>query len=291
MTGRVRFPADDAVVVVCLPVDGIADAVTAIAQTAGDGVLITDAGSVKQAICRRITGPAAARFVGAHPIAGSERSGFESADARLFVDRPCIVTTSAAGAAMETRCRRFWENLGARVTVMSPEEHDRVLAVTSHLPHVLAAVAAACADADLLPFAGTGFRDTTRVAAGDPVLWRQILCANASQVVQTAERAQERLQQLIESLRSGDADGVERLLDEAAGVRRLSSMSARPEPPGSVLSFTSCTQPGESVPADRSAGRPIGRIGAAHPKTAESEFIQCFREANCAGFGVFQSRQ
>ncbi len=225
-------PADDAVVVVCLPVDGIADAVTAIAQTAGDGVLITDAGSVKQAICRRITGPAAARFVGAHPIAGSERSGFESADARLFVDRPCIVTTSAAGAAMETRCRRFWENLGARVTVMSPEEHDRVLAVTSHLPHVLAAVAAACADADLLPFAGTGFRDTTRVAAGDPVLWRQILCANASQVVQTAERAQERLQQLIESLRSGDADGVERLLDEAAGVRRLSSMSARPEPPG-----------------------------------------------------------
>ena len=214
--------AQQSVIVICLPVGLIAQAVTAAAQSTNDSVLITDAGSVKKTIQeiveRDVT--AARRFVGAHPIAGSEHSGFEFADPNLFQNRPCIVTPSPAGNEQVQRCRLFWEALGADVTVLSPDEHDRILALTSHLPHVLACAAAACVAPADLPWTGTGFLDTTRVAAGDPVMWRQILCHNRQHVEEAIERAGQLLAQMSAALAEDHAEHVEEFLRQAAELRR-----------------------------------------------------------------------
>ncbi len=215
-------PHAEAIVIVCLPVDLIPAAAVAAADATPDSVLITDAGSVKQSIQEgvEVSPAAAARFVGAHPIAGSEQTGFEFADSELFVDRPCIVTPSAAAADLEQRCEEFWKSLGARVSKLSPQEHDRVLALTSHLPHLMAAVTASCVNPSDLPWAGTGFRDTTRVAAGDSVLWQQILCSNRSQVLSAVSKAENALSQLAAAIRDDDQQAVAEFLDQAARLRR-----------------------------------------------------------------------
>ncbi len=212
----------NAIAVVCLPVDFIAPAVIQIAESTPDSILITDAGSVKESIQTAVaqSGKALSRFVGAHPIAGSEKGGFEHAEATLFNGRPCIVTTSDAGPVFEMRCRNFWSDPGATISVLTPAEHDRILAVTSHLPHVLAAVAASClVDADR-PYIGTGFRDTTRVASGDPTLWRQILTSNREQVLNAVRKAEQSLAQLASDLENANDDSVERFLSHAAKIRQ-----------------------------------------------------------------------
>src|SRR5207247_5392338 len=118
-------------------------------------------------------------FVGSHPLAGSEKRGAEYADPELFQDRLAIVTQTASTepAALE-RTRALWCALGARVQVMDPEEHDRALALTSHVPHLLAAALAGTLPPELADLTATGFRDTTRVAAGDPEIWTAIFAAN-----------------------------------------------------------------------------------------------------------------
>ena len=213
--------APNAVVVVCLPVGLIAEAVISAARSTDETVLITDAGSVKQSIQDSISreGTATYRFVGAHPIAGSEQRGFEHADPDLFQDRPCIITPSSAGSEQVSRCRLFWESLGARVSILDAEEHDQVLSRTSHLPHVMAVVAAVCLQTRDLPFTGTGFHDTTRVAAGDPVMWRQILRHNRQQVLAAVRCAEDHLSQLSAALAEGDDAAVEALLRRAADLR------------------------------------------------------------------------
>ena len=211
-----------AIVVICLPVDMIAAAVIESAEVTSAGVLITDAGSVKQSIQEGVlrSDAAATKFVGAHPIAGSEQNGFEHADPELFVDRPCIVTSSAAGADREQRCQKFWLDLGANVSILNPQEHDRILAVTSHLPHVMAAVTASCTDSADLRFVGTGFRDSTRVAAGDSGLWQQILCSNKLPVLNAISKAEAALAELSAALHEDDHDSVAAILDRAAQLRR-----------------------------------------------------------------------
>lgn len=215
-------PHAEAIVIVCLPVDLIPAAVIAAAEATPDSVLITDAGSVKQSIQDGVNASEGAvrQFVGAHPIAGSEQTGFEFADSELFVDRPCIVTPSCAGDAADQRCQEFWKSLGARVSVLNPEEHDRVLAFTSHLPHLMAAVTASCLEQSDLAFAGTGFRDTTRIAAGDAVLWQQILCSNRDQVLRAVEQAEAALHSLSSALQSEDHSAVADFLNRAASLRR-----------------------------------------------------------------------
>lgn len=213
---------DAAIVVVCLPVSLIGAAVIEIAGATSEDVLITDAGSVKQSIQDDVqkSALAASRFVGAHPIAGSEQTGFEHGDAELFVDRPCIVTTSSAGEALEQRCQQFWQDLGSVVSVLDPIEHDRALARTSHLPHLMAAVTTNCVQPDDLRFSGKGFEDSTRVAAGHPQLWQQILCSNRTEVLKAIAQAEEELQELSAALRDDDVQAVTRFLDRAADLRR-----------------------------------------------------------------------
>jgi len=211
-----------AMVVVCLPVAMIADCVCQFSQRDDDDVVITDAGSVKQIICEgvRSSPRAMARFAGAHPIAGGEKTGFEAASATLFKDRCCIVIDDDAVPHNVHRVASFWQSIGCRVTTMSAAEHDRIVALTSHLPHLAAAVATLAQTDETLPYVGPGFRDTTRVAAGDAELWTQILLGNREQVLNSLLTMRGTISQLIEALEGRNGDQLRALLGEAAERRR-----------------------------------------------------------------------
>jgi prephenate dehydrogenase len=173
-------------IVVCSPVESIAQHVREAAQHCPEGCVITDAGSTKAGLVADAESALAGRsarllFVGSHPIAGSERNGPEAATADLFEGRVAVVTpTDRSDNSAISAVEEFWESLGSRVMRMAPEEHDAILARTSHLPHLVASALAATTpgNGETPPLTGTGWADTTRIAAGDPELWRQILLAN-----------------------------------------------------------------------------------------------------------------
>jgi prephenate dehydrogenase len=170
-------------IIVCTPVDTIVENVALAAAACRPNSLITDAGSTKETIVTTIDAALSARragspFVGSHPLAGDHRGGAEHARPDLFEGRTVVVTpTSATRPAAVVEITGFWQSLGARVTTMSPAEHDKALASTSHLPHLVAAALAAATPEKLLPLAASGWRDTTRVAAGDTNLWQPIFAA------------------------------------------------------------------------------------------------------------------
>ena len=220
-------------VIFCIPVERVVEDVlrTVTSRTATTGnlltescdknVLYTDVGSVKGPICSALED--VPEFVGSHPIAGSHRQGFESADAGLFQNRLCVVTPVAS--ASESKIRRlenFWRAVGMRTARMSPEAHDSALAMTSHLPHVAAAALASTLSAEYRPLTGSGFRDTTRVAGGDPELWTGILTSNAAPVIHGIDRLQTVLSAYREALANGDSAAIRRLLAE--GQRSRSSV-------------------------------------------------------------------
>jgi cyclohexadieny/prephenate dehydrogenase len=211
----------------CTPVDRIVAGIREAANRCRPGTLITDAGSVKGTICRDLGAglPTGIEFVGSHPLAGSEKQGFEHADPQLFVGRVCVLTPigTTTRPALE-RMERFWKSLGSTVLEMSPEAHDRALAQTSHLPHVVAAALAAILEPENGRLAATGFRDTTRIAGGDPELWAAILLANAEPVLAELKNYEESLMAFRNSLAAGDAARLNELL--AVGKARRDSLSA-----------------------------------------------------------------
>ncbi|MBL8850749.1 MAG: prephenate dehydrogenase/arogenate dehydrogenase family protein [Planctomycetaceae bacterium] len=214
--------ADAELVVVCTPVDRIAADVVALAPHVRGGTVFTDAGSVKQSICTSLRGglPPGIGFIGSHPLAGSEKAGFEHADADLFVGRVCIVTPDdATPAGVRTRVRHFWERLGMQVAEMSPARHDAVLALTSHLPHAVAAALASLLDGPDTEFAASGFRDTTRIAAGDAELWAAIFCANREPLIEQLDRFELQVSKLRAAIAADDRERVIQLL-HAAKQRR-----------------------------------------------------------------------
>jgi prephenate dehydrogenase len=220
---------DCRLVIVCTPVDRIvADVRTAAAQLAS-GALVTDAGSVKARICAELVSglPDGVHFVGSHPLAGSEKNGWEHSDADLFRDRVCVVTPNDATSGEACRTvESFWRSLGMRVLRMSPEDHDQALATTSHVPHVAAAAVAAQLTHEWLDLAATGFRDTTRIAAGDPDLWAAILLANRDPVVAGLANLIDRLDEFRTVIADGDTARLKHLLSDAKALRdRLSSGS------------------------------------------------------------------
>lgn len=205
-------------IVFCTPVDQIVGKVLAASQGCRAGTLITDAGSVKGRICRSLAGrlPEGVTFIGSHPLAGSEKQGFEHARADLYNGRVCVLTPIENSPDSEcSRLQAFWEFLGARVLTMSPEDHDAALAVTSHMPHVAAAAVAMLLDERLRPFAATGFRDTTRIAAGDPDLWVAILQQNASEVVRALDELDGVFSEFRRAIATGDALSLKNLLEAA----------------------------------------------------------------------------
>jgi len=208
--------------VCCLPVDQIADAIRRAAAHMRSGSIVTDAGSVKGNLCESIgTEPApGVRFVGSHPLAGSEKQGFEHADPELFVGKTCVITPEVGtDQTAVARVTEFWQALGSRVVSLSPAEHDRILARTSHMPHVVAAAVATALGPDDVPFAASGFRDATRIAAGDPQLWTSILYENRVAVASELVAVIERCHQLVSALESGHVAQIEHLLAEGKRCR------------------------------------------------------------------------
>jgi prephenate dehydrogenase len=203
--------AEAEVVVVCTPVTRIAVDVRQAAANGPKGVLVTDAGSTKAAIVAAIEADAQARqrFVAAHPIAGSERSGVEFARADLFDGRACVLTPGKSTPPdLLNRARSFWERLGCQVSEMTPEAHDVALALTSHLPHALAAALAGTVPTSALPFAGGAYRDGTRVAAADPTLWTGILLENRSAVLDACAAFRDQFETFHQALVNRDEQAL-----------------------------------------------------------------------------------
>ena len=207
--------ADAELVVVCSPVGRIAEHVCQAAQYCPAGTLITDAGSTKQTIVEALDGklPRGCRFLGGHPLAGSEKSGPSNAAADLFEGRVAILTPTKNTRAEDfDLLEQFWSSLGSVVVQMPPDEHDRTLAVTSHLPHAVAAALAATMPEACFRFSGTGVLDTTRIASGDPDLWAQIFFQNRVNVLAALDAFVGHLTALGDAIRQGDLAALKQLL-------------------------------------------------------------------------------
>ncbi len=217
-----RGVADAELVVVCTPVGQIVEHVRQAAANCPAGTLITDAGSTKQQICQQLDGtlPRGCRFLGSHPLAGSEKSGPAHAAADLFEGRVAIVTPTANTRAEDfDLIEQFWESLGSVVISLSPAEHDRALALTSHLPHVLAAALALSVPEKLFRLCGTGLLDTTRLAAGDPLLWQQILVSNRDYMLAALEQLGQQVERFRKAILQSDAQELLHLLTQAKRAR------------------------------------------------------------------------
>jgi prephenate dehydrogenase len=206
------------VVVVCTPVNRVAEDVRRVSESAPADVLITDAGSTKRQIVEAVERQArtGSVFVGAHPIAGSERRGVAHAHADLFERRPCVLTpTPRTRTERLRRARAFWASLGCRVLEMGPAEHDEILAYTSHLPHAIAAALASSVPADWLPLAAGAFRDGTRVAAADTALWTAIFRENRGPLLKAMDSLQDRLAHFKYALMTDDEEAIREWWDQA----------------------------------------------------------------------------
>ncbi|HVX62384.1 MAG TPA: prephenate dehydrogenase [Pirellulales bacterium] len=205
-------------VVICTPVGRIVTDVRAASEACPQDCLITDAGSTKAEIVSALEGKSLgrARFIGSHPLAGSEKSGPTAAVGDLFLGKTVIVTPTRATRKQDyTALFAFWTDLGANVVSMSAAAHDRILAATSHLPHLAASALAAATPAADLEFAAGGWLDTTRIAAGDPELWQQIFLANQTHILSALGRYEKSLAALRRALERGDGKKLKELLLQA----------------------------------------------------------------------------
>jgi prephenate dehydrogenase len=213
---------DADLIVVCTPVDQIAGHVIHAATASNRPTLITDAGSTKGNIVAELPEklPGGCRFVGSHPLAGSEKTGFEHATADLFVGRTVVVTPTVAAESTDVaRLGAFWTALGARVLRLSPDDHDRAVAATSHAPHLIAAALALATANEHLPLAASGWLDTTRIAAADPAIWQPIFAANRAHVLKALDSFEKTLAELREAMEH--EDGLE--LAQCVKVRDIGS--------------------------------------------------------------------
>jgi prephenate dehydrogenase len=196
------------------------DAVDAAVQP---GTLITDTGSTKASVVvawERRRRSRRGRFVGAHPLAGSHRRGAAAADATLFAGRVTVVTPASATPPEDVAdAGGFWSALGSTVFVMPPREHDRILAATSHAPHLIAAAIAAATPAAGRRFTAGGWRDTTRIAAGDPGLWADILLDNAGPVAAATRRIAALAERMVRAIEAGDRRRLVAILERAKEER------------------------------------------------------------------------
>ena len=213
---------DAELVVLATPVDTIAPLAERAARAIQAGAILTDVGSTKAALVRRLERslPGHVRFVGAHPIAGSEQRGVESANAALFDGTLCVLTvTSRTDRSAVQRIGRFWRALGVKVLTMSPQAHDQALAVTSHLPHVVANCLAQTAHARSLPQPPRSLLEMTRIAASDPELWDDIFLSNRHELLAAMRRFERHWARLRDSITRNDRAALLAML-QAAKRRR-----------------------------------------------------------------------
>jgi len=217
-------------VVVATPLSAYAEIGETIAPVLKDGAILTDVGSVKQAVIRDLRPhvPLGVHFVPGHPVAGTEHSGPEAGFAELFRDRWCILTPvpETAPEAVAT-VGRMWQSCGMRVVTMSADHHDKVLAMTSHLPHLIAYTIVGTATnleeslkSEVIEFSASGFRDFTRIAASDPVMWRDIFLNNREAVLEIVQRFTEDLTALQRAIRWGEGDKLQELFTRTRAIRR-----------------------------------------------------------------------
>ncbi len=212
-------------IVLCAPIRACADLAADIAPLLQPGTVVTDVGSTKGWMCRQMAGilPSGV-FVGSHPIAGSEKQGLQAASADLY-EKALTVVTSHLDVPEEAaeRVVELWKSAGARVCRMEPEDHDRLLARTSHLPHVAAAALAKAIGRDSAEkvgtFCGTGFYDSTRVASGSIEMWHDILMTNAPAVAEELRAFKAEVERVYDDLQAGRLDDVARFLERAREAR------------------------------------------------------------------------
>jgi len=195
------------------------------------GAVVIDVASAKVQVVRTLEPlmPKGCTFVGCHPIAGSEKRGIAYARPDLFEGATCVVTpTGRTPADVLVRVVSTWQDLGMVVRQMAPEVHDRLLAEVSHLPHVVASVLVRAISEEAKPLVGPGWADTTRVASGDAVLWRDILLSNADEIAAAIGRFQDALADLCDAVSQRDSDRIESLLAEAKNRRDRLVESPRP---------------------------------------------------------------
>ena len=221
--------ADTDLVILAVPVGRMADAAAAIAPGLKADAIISDVGSSKASVAEALAKALPHHAViPAHPVAGTENSGPAAGFASLFEGRWCIVTpdAKAPGEAVQA-LTGFWEALGARVDVMDAAHHDMVLAVTSHLPHLIAYTIVGTAseleevtESEVIKYSAGGFRDFTRIAASDPVMWRDVFLANKDAVLATLQRFNEDLTVLQQAIRRGDGAKLEDWFTRTRAIRR-----------------------------------------------------------------------
>lgn len=226
--GRAVMGAD--AVMLCAPVGALAAIAGAMAPHLAHGAIVTDTGSTKQSVLRDVGPilPAHARFVPGHPLAGTEYSGPDSGFLTLFEGRWALLTPppGADPVAVE-QVAELWRRCGSMVETMDPEHHDRVLAIVSHLPHLIAFSICGTADdlagetrAEVLQFAATGFRDFTRIAASDPVMWRDVFLNNREALLEMLGRFMEDTQAMARAVRWGDGAYIEDKVRRGRAIRR-----------------------------------------------------------------------
>ena len=221
---------DADLVILCIPVGACGPVTAEIAPHLKRGAIVSDVGSVKGAVVRDMAPhiPAGVHFVPAHPVAGTEHSGPDSGFAELFINRWCILTPPEGTAAEATeKLRAFWTGLGARVETMTPDHHDLVLAITSHLPHLIAYTIVGTADelaqvteSEVIKFSAGGFRDFTRIAASDPTMWRDVFLNNREAVLEMLGTFNEDLSKLTRAIRRGDGEALFEHFARTRAIRR-----------------------------------------------------------------------
>jgi len=231
--GRAAAGAD--LVVLCTPMSTYPALGRAIGKRLKPGAIVSDVGSVKRPAIVDLAPhiPAHAHLVPGHPVAGTENSGPDAGFAELFEGRWCIITppkgtaSTAGGRDAIEKVRLMWERSGMRVESMDAEHHDRVLAITSHVPHLIAYTIVHTVDdletrlkAEVIKFAASGFRDFTRVAASDPVMWRDVFLANKDAVLEMMGRLYEDIALLQKAIRNGEGKELQRVFARSRRIRR-----------------------------------------------------------------------
>ena len=221
---------DADLVILCIPVGACGPVAEEIGAHLAPGAIISDVGSVKGAVAREMAPNIreGVHFVPAHPVAGTEHSGPDSGFAELFINRWCILTPpEGTNPAAVEKLRAFWAALGAKVEIMTPDHHDLVLAITSHLPHLIAYTIVGTADelaqvtsSEVIKFSAGGFRDFTRIAASDPTMWRDVFLNNKEAVLEMLGTFNEDLSKLTRAIRRGDGEALFEHFSRTRAIRR-----------------------------------------------------------------------
>jgi len=217
-------------IIFCTPVGTYGAIAEAIAPVLADGAIVTDVGSVKKAVVDAIGPhmPPHVDFIPGHPVAGTEKSGPAAGFSELFVGRWCILTpTKGSSDAAMKRLSAFWTAMGSKVETMDPEHHDLVLAITSHIPHLIAYNIVGTADdledvtqSEVIKYSAGGFRDFTRIAASDPTMWRDVFLHNKDAVLEMLGRFSEDLTALQRAIRREDGETLFKIFSRTRAIRR-----------------------------------------------------------------------